>query len=145
MFRHSENLNDLSALKRTKWLMQIFRWFSFSVGSVSPPRLLGSFQHLGVCTHKCLKHLCDLGALKVPRKVHENRLTHLCVAVVNRLGNSTSHQQEQFLWKEFWQISFVRCLQTVCCGQVVCSVCIIGITIQLPFSDNRECVDGFLL
>ena len=26
--------------------------------------------------------------LKVPRKVCQNRLTHLCIAVVNRLGDS---------------------------------------------------------
>ena len=26
--------------------------------------------------------------LKVPRKIHQNRLTHLCIAVVNRLGDS---------------------------------------------------------
>ena len=38
----------------------------------------------------------DLGALKVPKKVHQNRLTHLCVAVVNRLYNSMSHQKSSF-------------------------------------------------
>ena len=84
-FLHSKGQNG--------W-QQIFRWFSFSIGSVSPPCLLGSFQHLGVGTHKCLKHLgvTFLHSQKVPKKVHQNRLTHLCVAVVNRLGNSTSHQ-----------------------------------------------------
>ena len=71
-----------------------FPLIHFSVGSVSPPRLLGSFPHLGVGTHKCLKHLCVtfLHSQKVPKKVHQNRLTHLWVAVVNRLGNSRSHQ-----------------------------------------------------
>ena len=76
-------------------------WRKFSVDSVfplvqfPPPRLLGSFQHLGVGRHKCLKHLgmTFLHSQKVPKKVHQNRLTHLCVAVVNRLGNSTSHQK----------------------------------------------------
>ena len=48
----------------------------FSAGSVSPPRLLGSFQHLGMGTHKCLKHLgvTFLHSQKVPKKIHQNRL-----------------------------------------------------------------------
>ena len=36
----------------------------------------------------------DLSALvKSAKKIRQNRLTHLCVAVVNRLGNSSSHQK----------------------------------------------------
>ena len=35
----------------------------------------------------------DLSALvKSAKRIRQNRLTHLCVAVVNRLGNSSSHQ-----------------------------------------------------
>ena len=29
--------------------------------------------------------------LKVPKKFYQNRLTHLCVAMVNHLGNSSNH------------------------------------------------------
>ena len=47
--------------------------------------------------HKCLKHLCVVTlvhfTLKSAKKVHQNRVTHLRVAVVNRLGSSTSHQK----------------------------------------------------
>ena len=31
---------------------------------------------------------------KVPKKIRQNRLTHLYVAMVNHLGNSSSHQQK---------------------------------------------------
>ena len=38
--------------------------------------------------------------LNEPAKIRQNRLTHLCVAVVNRLGNSSSHQlQDDTLFK----------------------------------------------
>ena len=36
----------------------------------------------------------DLSALvKSAKKILQNRLTHLCIAVVNCLGNSSSHQK----------------------------------------------------
>ena len=60
-------------------LIHFFHWFSFPATPLRFVSIFKTFMH-------------DLGALKVPIKVHQNRLTHLCVAVVNRLGNSTSHQ-----------------------------------------------------
>ena len=58
MFWHSENRNDLSALPKDKMADANFRIDSvFQLSSVSPPPLVGSFQHLGVVTHKMLlKH-----------------------------------------------------------------------------------------
>ena len=35
----------------------------------------------------------DISALKSAKKIRQNRLTHLCVAMVNHLGNSSSHQK----------------------------------------------------
>ena len=37
----------------------------------------------------------DLSALqlKSAKIIHQNRLTYLCITVVNRLGNSSSHQK----------------------------------------------------
>ena len=69
-------------------LIQFFRWFSFPA---TPLRFVSTFRR-GACIN--VKHLCVtfLHFQKVPRKILQNRLTHLCVAVVNRLGNSTSHQ-----------------------------------------------------
>ena len=49
----------------------------------------------------------DLSALKSAKKICQNRLTHLCVAMVNHLGNSSSH-----LW--------------VCVGVYVCVYTDIG-------------------
>ena len=38
----------------------------------------------------------DLSApVKSAKKICQNRLTHLCVAMVNRLGNSSSHQLDK--------------------------------------------------
>ena len=82
--------------------MWIFHWFSFpnfSIGSVFP------ITHLRFCfniyawlhiKHSCMDiyawwPFCTLSK-KVPKEICQNRLKHLCVAVVNRLGDSSSHQ-----------------------------------------------------
>ena len=55
------------------------------------------FQHSSMPTlitfmhgHSCVKTF--LHYQKEPRKIHQNRLTHLCITVVNCLGNSLSQQ-----------------------------------------------------
>ena len=63
--------------------------------SLSP--ILDSFHHLCVATHKTFYVWTfmrgDLSApVKSAKKIRQNRLTHLCVAMVNCLGNSSSHQ-----------------------------------------------------
>ena len=85
--------DDLSALKSMWWLMQIFHWFSFPnfllVQFSSPHQV--QFGHLCVATVKTfmLGYLCVMTILylKVRRKICQNRLTHLCVPMVNRLGD----------------------------------------------------------
>ena len=94
--------------------LQIFLWFSFPsphhfifvsvstfkyddvpmlkmfmCGHSPPPQV--QFHHLCLAmveTFVC-GHLCVMTFLYfMPRKIRQNRLTHLCVAVVNRLGDS---------------------------------------------------------
>ena len=76
----------------------LVQFSKFSVGSVF------SITHPRFCynIHAWLpiKHLCmdiyvrwPFCTKKCQKKICQNRLTHLCVAVVNRLGNSSSHQQ----------------------------------------------------
>ena len=68
--------------------MEIFHWFSFSIGLVSPLSLLGSFQHLCVATHKYLSMVTFVhSTLKSAKKIHQNRLINLDVAMVHRLGD----------------------------------------------------------
>ena len=68
-------------------VFQIFHWFSLSC------HIRFSFD---IYVWLQLKHLCvDIYAwwpfcvlyVKVPRKICQNRLTHLCVAMVNNLGD----------------------------------------------------------
>ena len=72
----------------------VFQTFPFVQFSPSP--IWGSFHHLCVALHKTFMHghLCVVTFLhqwKAPKKICQNRLTHLCVAMVNCLGNSLSH------------------------------------------------------
>ena len=73
--------DELSALKSMWWLMQIFCWFSFPCHDRFSSNIYAWLQ---------LKHLCMMTFLylKVPRKICQNRLRHLCIAVVNHLGDS---------------------------------------------------------
>ena len=89
-FLHSENGRHKFSIH------SVFR--TFPLVQFSPSPMLGLFHHLCVATHKTFMrgHLCMVTFLhqgKVPKKIRQNRLTHLCVAVVNRLGNSSSHQK----------------------------------------------------
>ena len=76
---------------------QIFHQFSFpnfSIGSVSPVTRLRFCFNIYVWLR--IKHLCVVAFLhfiQESAKKKSNRLTHLWVAVVNRLGNSSSHQR----------------------------------------------------
>ena len=64
----------------------LVQFSKFSIGSVFPA-MLGSFLHLCMATVKTF--ICDdLSVLKSAKKIHQNRLTHLCAAVVNCLGDS---------------------------------------------------------
>ena len=70
---------------------------NFPLVQFSPPCQV-QFQHLSMATLMHLfyavfmyKHLCMVTFLhsqKVPRKKCQNRLTHVCVTMVNRLGDS---------------------------------------------------------
>ena len=50
----------------------------------------------------------DLSALtKSAKKNHQNRLTHLCVTVVNRLGDSDELPISIYVWNSRGEVSFV--------------------------------------
>ena len=84
-FLHSENWRHKFSID------SVFQ--TFPLVQFSPSPILGLFNHLCVAMHKTFMR-GDLSApVKSAKKICQNRLTHLCVAVVNHLGNSSSHQQ----------------------------------------------------
>ena len=48
------------------------------------------FKHRNIIIHLCVVTLRHYS--KRYQKIHQNKLTHLCIAVANGLGNSSSHQ-----------------------------------------------------
>ena len=84
-------------------------WCEFSLGSVSSSPchcILGSVstfkrgyaQNIYAWSPFCTR-------VKSAKKISQNRLTHLCVAVVNRLGNSSSHQKQGAQDRISWSVS----------------------------------------
>ena len=74
----------------------------FSVGSVFPITM-PLHPRIGFKIIYAWTFMCNLSALKVLRKSHQNRLTHLRVTVVNRLGHCSSHQLNE--WHCAWHKS----------------------------------------
>ena len=77
-------------------------WCKFSVGSVFHITIL-LYPRIGFKIIYAWTFMCNLSALKVLRKSHQNRLTHLRVTVVNRLGHCSSHQLNE--WHCAWHKS----------------------------------------
>ena len=83
-----------SEIQRHKNLVNSVFW-TFPLVQFSPSPIIGSFHHLCVDIYAwwpfCTSEKCQ-------NKFSQNRLTHLCIAVVNRLGNSSSHQKYKIIF-----------------------------------------------
>ena len=80
-------------------------WVKLSIGSIFPMTM--PLYPMFMPGHSSM--MTFLHSQKVPRKIYQNRLTHLCITVVNPLGNSSSHQQNR-AWVQFtrrWPILWI--------------------------------------